>query len=61
MPHLGQFEKRFGKGNNILHLANRVDTLLYSLCMLSAGTVKYLLNALDMTFCPLAVWFTCDL
>jgi len=61
MPHLGQLEKRFGKGDNILHLANRVDTLLHSLCMLGAGTVKYLFNALDMAFRPLAVWFACDL
>lgn len=42
-------------------MTNRINALLNGLCVLGTGTVENLLDALDVTLCPLTVWFACDL
>ncbi len=56
--HLGQVKESLGYGNDILHLTNGINALLYGLCMLSTSTVKDFLDTLNVALCPLAVRLT---
>lgn len=59
--HLGQIEESLGDGNNILHLSNGINALMNCLCVLSTSTIQNLLDALNVTLRPLAIWLACNL
>ena len=56
--NLGESKETLGDGNDILHLLNRVDSVLDSLSMFGASTVEDSLNFGNLGFSPVTVGLT---
>lgn len=53
--NLGESKETLGDGNDILHLLNRVDSVLDSISVFGASTVEDCLNFGNLGFSPVAV------